>query len=470
MPLKRLNTLLFNSLHYFSIILILVPLYWLFLAKTRRLKEGVFILLGLLFYGEMNPKLSLLLLFTATVDYFLFQKIYESENKTKKRLFLIFSMLLNFSPLLAFKLMAGFEGFGLLGKATAVHIPIGISFYTFKSVGALIDVYHGKIDKPTRYLDFLFFVTYFPALLCGPVSRYNQFSKNFDSKSFKLENLQEGLFLILRGSFKKICIADGLYALIQESFNQAGGTPGFITSWAIISGHLVQVYFDFAGYTDIARGTAKLFGHELIKNFNLSLIQTNIGDFWRKHHISMTEWFRDYIYLPLLKISPYASYPVASMFFASTVTFFISGLWHNFGLNGVIFGVGQGLFLSLYNLIKIKLRIKIPTILAWPITFMTVAFSTHFILATNDKLLKMPLKGAFSLNIETNIPLPLIALQFVILVNMYLSDKGFYQTFTKKISQSEFIKSLSYGAWATAVIIALTLMGNEKIEFIYYRF
>ncbi len=417
----------------------------------------------------MNYKLSCLLLLTATVDYFLFQKLYEEKEK-KRKIYLIISILVNFTPLIAFKFLATFHDYGLFGSATVIQIPIGISFYTFKSVGALVDTYNKRIDKPTNYLEFLFFVTYFPALLCGPVSRLGQFQKNFEIKSFKGTYLLEGFTLILTGLFKKICIADMIHHLIIQTFEDNSQQLGLITSWSIMSAHLVQVYFDFSGYTDIARGVGRLFGHSLIENFKYSLVQKNIGEFWRKHHISMTEWFRDYIYLPLLQVSPYMKHPLFSMTGATIVTFFVSGLWHKFDWTGVIFGLSQGAFIAIFSVFKIKTKIKLLPIFSWFLTYFSIALSTNFLIASSPELLSQTLKGAFSLNWNESIPWMLIAVQVILLVNMLMLSKGMYKAVLDFISKRSWLQSLTYGAYATVLTLMIAIMANEKVNFIYYQF
>ncbi len=344
--------MLFNSWIFALFFLLVFPTYWLLSHK----KQNRFLLLAsYLFYGWWDWRFLSLLILTTTVDYAVSLFISKSDNSKTRKRFLFLSLFLNLLVLGVFKYFnffsASFDNFASLfgfhfnSFFLNIILPVGISFYTFQSMSYVIDVYRKTIKAEENFFDFALFVSFFPQLVAGPIERachlLNQIK---NQRIFKKENFFEGAFLVYWGLFEKIFIADNLGKFVEYVYSGNPDIPGTTMFYGTFI-FIVQVFCDFDGYSNIARGLAKMMGFDLMINFNLPFLAQGPAEFWRRWHISLSTWIRDYIYIPLGgnrkgKLRTYVNL-IAAMGLA--------GLWHGASWGMVIFGLSNGLILAIAN-------------------------------------------------------------------------------------------------------------------------
>ncbi len=303
-----------------------------------------------MFYAWWDYRFLSLILLSTVVDYFIGQKIHGSNIKKIKKLYLWISILFNLGLLGFFKYfnffidtwtdLLGFMGY--VHKSTwtlNVILPIGISFYTFQTMSYSLDIYSGKL-KPTKdFISFAAFVSFFPQLVAGPIERAsNLLPQILNNRLFRYEQGAQGLRLILWGMFKKVVIADSLAWRVDFVFNDFQSLDGGVLFLGLIY-FSFQIYCDFSGYSDIAIGTAKLFGFELMSNFKFPYFSRNIGEFWRRWHISLSTWFRDYLYIPLGGSKGGKWTSLKNIF----IIFIVSGFWHGANWTFIAWGLIHGI-------------------------------------------------------------------------------------------------------------------------------
>ena len=301
--------MLFNSLEYLIFLPIVFLLYWFIFSKYFKVQNFILLASSYFFYGWWDWRFLFLILFSTIIDYFVGIKIYDSKSVFKK-LFLIISLVFNLGLLGIFKYfnffidswigLISFFGYELKSTWTLnVILPVGISFYTFQTISYSLDIYYKKIAPTRDFLSFAAFVSFFPQLVAGPIERAsNLLPQILRKRSFKYVQGVQGLRLILWGMFKKIVIADSLAIHVNLIFENYSTMDGGVLLLGLIY-FSFQIYCDFSGYSDIAIGTAKLFGIELMSNFQFPYFSRDISEFWRRWHISLSTWFRDYLYIPL---------------------------------------------------------------------------------------------------------------------------------------------------------------------------
>lgn len=316
-----------------------------------------------IFYMYWEPSYIVLILGSTVVDFFTGQRIYEAKNISRRRLFLFISLGLNLGLLFTFKYFNFFSSFvySLFPSffpsekpvLLQVLLPVGISFYTFQTMSYSIDIYKGEQKPERNFFTFALFVSYFPQLVAGPIERSRsllpQISKNI---RFNPDNLSYFFRMFLWGMFKKIVIADNLASYVDLVF---GGSERHSSLTLFIGSILfsMQIYCDFSGYSDIAIGTSRLFNIKLMDNFKTPYLARSMGEHWQRWHISLSTWFRDYVYIPLggsrggnLKT-----------FRNIMITFVVSGIWHGANWTFVLWGGIHGLFVGVEKMIKIKINL-----------------------------------------------------------------------------------------------------------------
>jgi alginate O-acetyltransferase complex protein AlgI len=434
--------------------------------------------------------LTIVLVAVANLAYFFLVRLPE-ENRA--RVTLVVTIAANLIFLAVFKyfnfFIDSFEHIahqvGLTGPLARLHIilPVGISFYTFQSMSYTIDVYRKKMEPVHRFWDYVLFVSFFPPLVAGPIERAAHLMPQLQKpRTITLDGSTRGLYLILLGLVKKVAIADGLSASIDSVFG-----PGGATGWAdIVVGSLLfafQIYCDFSGYTDIARGVSKLLGIDLVRNFNLPYASRNPGEFWRRWHMSLSSWLRDYLYIPLGgnrhgELRTYRNL---------TITMLLGGLWHGAAWNYVLWGLYQGLVLAAYRLVDTirgrgdgaargpvdpaeSSRWGLGSVLAWAFFFVLTCYGWLLFRATSLEQIvsftRTLVTGPFDLAIYVKVPrLPALAGLPLLLAYEWAEyaagSNVFYRTLAPPIR----------GAWYAALIFVLVMgMSNEPSQFIYFQF
>lgn len=343
--------MLFNSIDFAVFFPIVLTLYWIF-ASNLNLRNIFLLVASYFFYGWWDWRFLFLIFISSLVDYFVGRKLGEEENPKKRKHLLFLSLAVNLGFLFYFKYFNFFietfrDSFLLFGKELEIStlniiLPVGISFYTFQTLSYTIDVYKGKLTPTHKPISFFAFVSFFPQLVAGPIERATHLLPQFN-KTYKFDyvKVRAGFQLMLWGLFKKMVIADRLALVVNEVYNNPGSYQGsdFIIATIFFA---FQIYCDFSGYSDIAIGLAKTMGFDLMKNFDSPYFSKSLTEFWRRWHISLSTWFRDYLYIPLggSKKGKYRTY--LNLF----LVFLISGLWHGASMTFVIWGAIHGIIIT----------------------------------------------------------------------------------------------------------------------------
>ena len=337
--------MVFNSLEFFIFLPVVFFLYWFVFKKHLKAQNILLLLASYVFYGLWDWRFLSLILLSTIVDYYVALKIHSINQKPKRKAWLWVSVLFNVGLLGFFKYFNFFVDswvdmvslFGYTMKSTwtlSVILPVGISFYTFQTMSYSFDVYYKKLKPTNDFLSFAAFVSFFPQLVAGPIERAsNLLSQILHKRTFNYEQAAGGVKLILWGLFKKVVIADSLGPIVDDIFSNYSTYPAstLILGVTLFS---FQVYGDFSGYSDIAIGTAKLFGIELMSNFKFPNFSRNVAEYWQRWHVSLSTWFRHYVYIPLggSRVSKLKS--VRNI----CIIFLVSGFWHGANWTFIFWG------------------------------------------------------------------------------------------------------------------------------------
>jgi alginate O-acetyltransferase complex protein AlgI len=344
---------IFHSLDFFAFFLITLAAYWLLPLRAQNV---LLLVASYVFYGWVHVWWPILLFATTLVDYWAARGMIEAPGR--RRLWLWLSIVCNLGLLGFYKYFDFFaENVAAAGAALGwqispivlrVLLPAGISFYTFQSMSYTIDVYRGHAPARTRFVDVAAFVSFFPHLVAGPIMRATNLLPQFErERTFSPSAARDASLLIVWGLFKKLVIADNVGVIANKVF--ALESPEFFVLWAGVFAFAIQIYADFSAYTDIARGVAKWYGFDLIKNFERPYLASGPADFWRRWNISLSTWFRDYVYIPLggSRRGPWRE--AANIL----ITFLVSGLWHGASWNYVLWGAYHGALLLIARVARI---------------------------------------------------------------------------------------------------------------------
>ncbi len=392
--------MLFNSIDFAIFLPIIFILYWFVLNKNLRIQNLLIVASSYLFYGWWDWRFLSLILFSTVVDYLVGRQLKTQEDAENRKVLLWTSIVVNLGFLGFFKyynffidnFITTFSFFGQDIQANSLNIilPVGISFYTFQTLSYTIDVYRRKLEPTTDFIAFSAFVSFFPQLVAGPIERASNLLPQFHKKRvFNYTIAADGMRQILWGLFKKIVIADNCAQYANSIFNNSADQP----SATLVLGALFftfQIYGDFSGYSDIAIGTSRLFGFNLKQNFAFPYFSRDIAEFWRRWHISLSTWFRDYLYIPLGGSRGGIWNKIRNVF----VIFLISGFWHGANWTFIVWGALNALFflplmLTKNNRNNIDIIAKgkyfpsIKELLLMIITFGLTAFAWIFFRAEN---------------------------------------------------------------------------------------
>ena len=345
--------MLFNSLPFAVFLPIVFAVYWA-LRNSLRSQNIMLLTASYIFYGWWDARFLSLIVASTVVDYLLGQYLAAATNALKRKLLLTASMIFNLGLLGVFKYYNFFmENFMEIANSVGLHtnpvllkiaLPVGISFYTFQTMSYTIDIYRKQLEPTKDFIAFAAFVGYFPQLVAGPIERASNLLPQMSKRrNFDYQKAVDGMRQALWGFFKKVVIADAVAPLVDQAF----GDPSGFSAIALITGALlfsIQIYCDFSGYSDIAIGISKLFGIDLMQNFRTPYFSRDIAEFWRRWHISLSTWFRDYLYIPLGGSRGSTALKVRNTF----AIFIVSGFWHGANWTFIIWGlINALLFLPL---------------------------------------------------------------------------------------------------------------------------
>ena len=345
--------MLFNSLPFAVFLPIVFAVYWA-LHNSLRSQNIMLLTASYIFYGWWDARFLSLIVASTVVDYLLGQYLADATNALKRKLLLTASMIFNLGLLGVFKYYNFFmENFMEIANSVGLHtnpvllkiaLPVGISFYTFQTMSYTIDIYRKQLEPTKDFIAFAAFVGYFPQLVAGPIERASNLLPQMSKRRyFDYQKAVDGMRQALWGFFKKVVIADAVAPLVDQAF----GDPSGFSAIALITGALlfsIQIYCDFSGYSDIAIGISKIFGIDLMQNFRTPYFSRDIAEFWRRWHISLSTWFRDYLYIPLGGSRGSTALKVRNTF----AIFIVSGFWHGANWTFIIWGlINALLFLPL---------------------------------------------------------------------------------------------------------------------------
>jgi len=426
-----------------------------------------------------KPIYILILLFTIVIDYFAGLLIEKIQNKTIKKRFLIVSLIANIGILAFFKYY-NFLNDQLTFLTTIfkvknnipylnIILPIGLSFHTFQAMSYTLEVYRGNQRAEKHFGVYALYVMFYPQLVAGPIERPQNILHQFhEKKQFNYENLFFGIKQIILGLFKKIVIADRLSSYVDSVYSQVDNSNSISVFIAIVF-FSFQIYCDFSGYSDIALGSARVMGFDLMKNFNNPFTSQNITEFWRKWHISLSTWFNDYLFTPL--VIKFRDFGILGIALSLLITFAISGLWHGAGWTFIIYGLLHGLALvyeiftkKKRKLLKEKINPFFYQNLSIVLTFLFVSFSWIFFRSENInkavKIIKKLFSFTFSLNL-TQISADLgpfnLLLSFLVLFLLKL----IYNLYQSKKDTTFFV---------ITILLIIILGTNNAKNFIYFQF
>lgn len=494
--------MLFNSLHFLIFFPVVVLLYF---SIPYRFRWILLLASSYYFYMSWKAEYAILLVISTLVAYFSALQIHKHESKVKRKFFLGLTLFTNLGLLFTFKYFNFFnEQIRLLFNHfnTPLHIPalnvllpIGISFFTFQSLSYVIDVYVGRI-QPTRHLGiFALYKSFFPQLVAGPIERAGHLLPQlFEKHDLDYKRIVDGLKIMLWGFFLKIVIADRLALLVDKVYNDVLSYtgPSLIAATYFFA---FQVYCDFAGYSIIAIGTAKILGFDLVDNFRRPFFSKNIAEFWRRWHISLSSWFRDYAFTPfymyIKKKKCLANLPITtqhniSFFISTIITVTLLGLWHGAHWKFILFGMYHGSLVPLYHLTK-NYWDKMNKYVQIFLTFHMVVFSFIIFRANSMSDLIYIITHIFTnmgqtfsyfyhLNIGKAVVGDFLGLETpdeLLIVGGFILAILFIELLQEKIQIIEFLRTRPTLRWAGYLIITLgiLLFGIfDKTPFIYFQF
>lgn len=483
----------FNSIDFAIFLPIIFILYWFVVNKNLKLQNFLILVASYVFYGWWDWRFLSLIIFSTIIDYSIGLKLQKEEEEVKRKVLLWLSIIINLGFLGFFKyynffldsFISTFLFFGFKINATSLNIilPIGISFYTFQTLSYTIDVYKRKLKATKDFIAFSAFVSFFPQLVAGPIERATHLLPQFYTKrSFDYSKSIDGLRQILWGLFKKIVIANNCAELANEVFNNSGNVNG----GSLILGALFftfQIYGDFSGYSDIAIGTSKLFGFDLMQNFAFPYFSRNIVEFWRRWHISLSTWFRDYLYIPLGGSRVSKNYAIRNI----VIIFVVSGFWHGANWTFILWGLLNAIYFIPFLILgknKDKLDIvaqgkilpSVKEFIQMLLMFVLTVFTWIFFRAENINHILEIFSKIFSKTLfspkgidfmESSItPLRMLIIIILFLVIEWFGRESKYAIQNLGLKWKRSTRHLMY----YAIIIAIIWFNGQEQQFIYFQF
>lgn len=469
--------MLFSSTTFiFMFLTLLLILY--FPIKNIKYRNIILLIFSLIFYSWGEPKYIFLMLLTVLIAYMFGLLIDKYRNdKKKSKLFLVISVILILLNLFIFKYLD--FSIGIINSVfktniglTKLVLPIGISFYTFQILSYVIDLYWGKVGVQKNYFRLLLYVSFFPQLIAGPIVRYETVEKEISDRKTTLDGFISGFKRFIWGLAKKVIIANNVAIFCDYVYNNYSSYGSNIL-WVAAVCYTLQIYFDFSGYSDMAIGLGKMFGFNFLENFNYPYIATSITDFWRRWHISLSSFFRDYVYIPL------GGNRVSKIKFIRNIfiVWLLTGIWHGASYNFILWGLYYAILLLFEKMVTGKYIEKLPKVLKilYSLFFITLGWVIFRVENINDLILVI--KKMFSFNNTSFVTLfnnnaMLISTIPYIILGIFLSipiDK----LFKTKVDKSNGIVLTLIEDLILGILFGISIMflvSNSYNPFIYFRF
>ena len=478
--------MLFNSISFAVFLPVVFLLYWFVTPQKMNFQSIILLGASYFFYACWDYRFLFLLIFSTLLDYFTGLKIFYSKTARERKFWLWLSIFINVGFLGFFKYYNFFAdsfvnavsnfGFHIDTWTLTIILPVGISFYTFHGLSYILDIYNGKIKPEKNFINYSVFVSFFPLLVAGPIERATHLLPQIREKRyFDYTQAVDGLKQILWGLFKKIVIADSCALYVNEFFGHSGSYSGSTLVVGVIL-FAFQIYCDFSGYSDIAIGTAKLFGIKLNRNFAFPYFSRDIAEFWRRWHISLASWFRDYLYIPLGGSKGNAWMKIRNTF----IIFLVSGLWHGAKSTFIVWGTLNAIyFLPLLLLKRHRYHLDVvaqgkhfPTVREFfkmLVTFGLVLFGWIFFRSANVGEAITYIKGIFTSSLFTMPALKPVGLLIFLILFLLIEWSGREQQYgLAKIgfNRPRILRWIIY----YLIIFAIIFSNSGVKPFIYFQF
>ncbi|MFC3879968.1 MBOAT family O-acyltransferase [Algoriphagus namhaensis] len=471
--------MLFTSIEFAIFLPLVFALYWL-TAKHRKTQLVIILVSSYFFYAWWDWRFLGLIIFSSLIDFLIGLQMGKTTSKLKKKRLLGLSLFTNLGLLGVFKYFNFFlqsfsEAFSLFGQNMAVArldivLPVGISFYTFQTLSYTIDIYRGKLSPTKDVLAFFSFVSFFPQLVAGPIERASHLLGQFTSpRRFDYAFAVSGVRIFIWGFFKKVVIADNAASLVDLIFaNYSDQSSAALMFGAIL--FAFQIYGDFSGYSDMAIGLSRILGFDLMLNFRFPYLAQNINDFWKRWHISLSSWFRDYLYIPIGGSHGSSLFALRNVM----IVFVVSGFWHGANWTFIVWGILHGLlyipmFLnkSKQNLTVHKPLRRLPNIF---LTFSLVCIAWIFFRAESLTDALGYIYGLFTNSGSANMVLASNQRLLVLVIVMISSFAMLFLEFKAEIKQKSEVLLPSYGLGLLVLAIVFFGAFNNPEDFIYFQF
>ena len=464
--------MLFSSLTF---LIIFLPIVFVLYSGGRNLwKNSVLMLTSLIFYAWGGVSYSIVLILSILLNFFIGKKV-----RKHKKGWLIAGIILNLLVLVTFKYLDFFiENLNLLFHSeiplAKIPLPLGISFFTFHGISFLTDIYRSEKEEPIRLDETTLYICFFPQLVAGPIIRYHDIIDQIRTRTITLIGVNHGIQRFILGLFKKVVIANTVGALADQIMNESPGDLSSPAAWLGIIAYTLQIYYDFSGYSDMAIGLGSMLGFRIPENFNYPYIASSIQEFWRRWHISLSTWFRDYVYIPLGgnrkgNIRTYVN--------LATI-FILTGFWHGATWSFVFWGVFHGLFMILERLFLGDLLKKIPSVFGWIYTMLVVIIAWVFFriesfpvaLEYSKLLFSFKTEGITLLENLDNEKLIVLFIAILFATPVYPKIFNRIDTSTSKLAAGILFLRMNIIIPVLFLYSVMLLCGSTYNPFIYFRF
>ena len=445
----------------------------LYFTLPFKYKNHILLLFSLIFYAWGEPIYILLMIFSSIVDFINGKNIekYKDDNK-KKKIYLIISIIINISLLGFFKYADFFikvinNILYLDIPLLKLGLPIGISFFTFQTMSYSIDVYRGDVKAEKDFLTFMTYVCMFPQLIAGPIVRYETVSSELHKRDINFKKFADGFTRFLRGLFKKVLIANNIGLLFTLITSSEVNDISIMTGVLAIVSYAFQIYFDFSGYSDMAIGMGNMCGFTFLENFNYPYISKSITEFWRRWHISLSSWFKDYVYIPLGGSRVNILKNIRNIL----IVWILTGFWHGASWNFIFWGLYYGILLLLEKFVLKKYIDKLPDFVKHIYTIVLVFIGWMIFAFDDSKYLFGFIKVLTSNKFVDSAFLYYFKNYFLILVIATLFSLPVYPKVKEKMNNTIFTSLLSISIYVILFIVTLSYLVSDTYNpFLYFRF
>lgn len=466
----------FNS-NLFVFLFLPLSLLIYYLVKDN-LKNYILLIISLFFYAWGSPNTLIIIILTTLINYLLGLCIEKSQT-TRKKFFLVFSLVFNIGILAYYKYLEFFlSGLNIFMPSVGTKLsllknplaPIGLSYITFQQISYSVDIYKERANALKNLFDFYLYILIFPKLIAGPILIYNNMYSQIKHREHNLEKFSEGIWRFSLGLFKKAAIANNLAIVADNIFSKSPDILGIKFAWLGMFLYTFQIYFDFSGYSDMALGLGKIFGFEFPENFNRPYISKSITEFWRRWHISLSTFLREYVYFPLggSRTSKQRTY------LNLWVVFFISGLWHGAAMTFIIWGIYYGILLVLERMFMSKVLKSLPSVLSNAITFLLVSIGWVFFRSEGLNYAIKYIKALFTYSFSKGVDMAMVGINPKTFIALFLAViLSFIRTewLTKFYYKLKYRDLLKYAFSLIILIYSLSTLSTGSFSpFIYFKF